>query len=147
VRLVHVTVLLAGDVGGVAVPLHLEVAHMPHSVYRHHVLPMKKNNSCALPHSIIHHHVSPKKRFAQNDPAHSVNSRHVLPVKSCAHMRRVLFPFTTCVMHKKKNFAHAVFRPHAMHGLKKLIAHVHMYCTISLRTCCPYDQCCGSSLR
>jgi len=71
----------------------------------------------------------------------------VLPVKSCAHMRRVLFPFTTCVMHKKKNFAHAVFRPHAMHGLKKLIAHVHMYCTISLRTCCPYDQCCGSSLR
>ncbi len=43
VRLVHVTVLLARYVSGVAVPLHLEVTHMPHSMYRHHVLPSEKN--------------------------------------------------------------------------------------------------------
>jgi hypothetical protein len=49
VRLVHVTVLLARDVGRVTIPLHLEAAHMPHSVYRHHVLPMKKNRVTLTP--------------------------------------------------------------------------------------------------
>ncbi len=89
VRLVHVTVLLARDVGRVAVPLHLEVAHMPHSVYRHHVLPMMKKTELHRRHVLL----MIKKWRVQ----HSVHNHHAWPkIKQViAHLRMYCWYGTT----------------------------------------------------